>query len=174
MNTLACQILAAVGTLDKSVSADGNHATADEFLAAFDTFVQAVRRARGAPARGGERELTLSQYALVAGLSERRGARVRELARDAGITASTATRILDALERRDIVRRDRAAEDRRAVTVTLTDHGRELLSEQDGWVRARTLSFYDGLPGDERLMVANLLFRLSSLIDELAAGPGAC
>lgn len=144
---------------------------AAEFLAAFDTFVQAVRRARGAPAQGGERELTLSQYALLGGLAERREARVRELARQAGITASTATRILDALERREIVRRDRADEDRRAVTVTLTDHGRQLLNEQDGWVRARTLGFYDGLPEHEREMIADLLVRLATLIDELAAGP---
>jgi DNA-binding MarR family transcriptional regulator len=152
------------------VSFDGDHAAANEFLAAFDTFVQAVRRARGAPARGGERELTLSQYALLSGLG-RHGARVRELARGAGITASTATRILDALERREIVRRNRAAEDRRAVTVTLTDHGRALLSEQDGWVRARTLGFYENLPEHERNMVPDLLIRLAGLIDDLAAGP---
>jgi DNA-binding MarR family transcriptional regulator len=156
------------------VSVNGDQAPAREFLAAFDTFVQAVRRARGAPARGGERELTLSQYALLSGLGERRAARVRELANGAGITASTATRILDALERREIVRRDRAHEDRRAVTVTLTDHGRALLAEQDGWVRTRTLGFYEGLPPDEREMVPDLLVRLAGLIDELAAGPGAC
>jgi DNA-binding MarR family transcriptional regulator len=152
------------------VSVNGNQDAA-EFLAAFDTFVQAVRRARGAPAQGGERELTLSQYALLGGLAERREARVRELARQAGITASTATRILDALERREIVRRDRADEDRRAVTVTLTDHGRQLLSEQDGWVRARTLGFYEGLPNQERELVPDLLVRLAGLIDELAGGP---
>jgi DNA-binding MarR family transcriptional regulator len=155
------------------MSVNGDHAAAD-FLAAFDTFVQAVRRARGAPARGGERELTLSQYALLAGLAEREAARVRELAVEAGITASTATRILDALERRDIVRRDRADEDRRAVTVTLTDHGRTLLAEQDGWVRTRTLGFYEALPADEREMVPDLLVRLAGLIDELAAGPSGC
>jgi DNA-binding MarR family transcriptional regulator len=156
------------------MSVNGDHAAAD-FLAAFDTFVQAVRRARGAPARGGERELTLSQYALLGGLASRDGgARVRELAGQAGITASTATRILDALERREIVRRDRADEDRRAVTVTLTDRGRTMLAEQDDWVRARTLGFYEGLPADEREMVPDLLARLAALIDELAAGPGGC
>ena len=52
------------------------------------------------------------------------------------------------------------------------DHGRQLLNEQDGWVRARTLGFYDGLPDHEREMVSDLLVRLAGLIDELAAGPG--
>jgi MarR family transcriptional regulator, organic hydroperoxide resistance regulator len=144
---------------------------AEEFLTAFDTFVQAVRRARGAPAQGGERALTLSQYALLSGLSDRADARVRELAAEAGVTASTATRILDALDRRGIVRRHRTDEDRRVVTVTLTELGRELLTEQDEWLQARQLAFHAALPEHERRLTPDLLGRLASLIDELAAGP---
>ena len=144
---------------------------AEEFLAAFDTFVQAVRRARGAPAQGGDRALTLSQYALLSGLAGRDEARVRELAAQAGVTASTATRILDVLERREIVRRDRADEDRRAVTVTLTPLGRELLIEQDTWLQDRQVVFHAALPEHERRLAPDLLVRLAALIDELAAGP---
>jgi DNA-binding MarR family transcriptional regulator len=144
---------------------------AEEFLGAFDTFVQAVRRARGAPAQGGDRALTLSQYALLSGLADRDEARVQELAALAGVTASTATRILDVLERREIVRRDRADEDRRAVAVTLTPLGRELLTEQDSWLQDRQLAFHARLPDDERRLAPDLLVRLATLIDELAAGP---
>jgi DNA-binding MarR family transcriptional regulator len=144
---------------------------AEEFLDAFDLFVQAVRRARGAPAQGGDRALTLSQYALLGGLSDRRDASVRELAAEAGVTASTATRILDALERRGIVSRCRADEDRRVVTITLTPLGRELLTEQDEWLQGRQLAFHAALPEDERRLTPDLLTRLASLIDELAAGP---
>ncbi len=144
---------------------------AEEFLAAFDLFVQAVRRARGAPAQGGDRALTLSQYALLSGLSNRSDARVRELAAEAGVTASTATRILDALERRGIVRRRRTDADRRAVSVTLTRLGRDLLNEQDEWLQARQLAFHAALPEDERRLTPDLLVRLAALIDELAAGP---
>lgn len=144
---------------------------AQEFLAAFETFVQAVRRARGAPAQGGERALTLSQYGLLTPLSQRSSAPVRELAAEAGVTASTATRILDTLERRGIVRRRRTDEDRRIVIVTLTTLGAELLCEQDGWVQARELAFHDGLPAHERRLAPDLLIRLAGLIDELAAGP---
>jgi DNA-binding MarR family transcriptional regulator len=144
---------------------------AAEFLAGFDTFVQAVRRARGARAQGGERALTLSQYALLSGLADRTDARVRELASKAGVTASTATRILDALERRGIISRAPADDDRRAVTVTLTELGRELLNEQDDWLRAHQLDFYERLPPGERELAPHLLVRLAALIDELAAGP---
>jgi DNA-binding MarR family transcriptional regulator len=140
-----------------------------QFLAAFDTFVQAVRRARGAPAQNDA--LTLSQYALLSGLDRRRGARVRDLAAYAGITPSTATRILDALERRRIVERKRTSADRRTVTIKLTPQGRRLLEEQDAWLVDRQVAFYDSLPPDEKALAPDLLARLAALIDELASGP---
>jgi DNA-binding MarR family transcriptional regulator len=143
---------------------------AAEFLAAFDAFAQAVRRARGAPAQADEQSLTLSQYGLLQGLAGRDGARVRELAGEAGIAPSTATRILDALERREIVRRSRADEDRRGVTITLTGLGEQLLGSQHEWLRGRQRAFYAGLPADERGLVPDLLLGLAALIDELAAG----
>jgi DNA-binding MarR family transcriptional regulator len=142
----------------------------DEFLSAFDAFAQAVRRARGAPAQAGEQALTLSQYGLLQGLAGRECARVRELAAEAGIAASTATRILDALERRGIVQRMRVDEDRRGVTITLTPLGQEQLEAQHQWLRGRQRAFYFGLPPDERALAPDLLLRLAHLIDELAAG----
>jgi DNA-binding MarR family transcriptional regulator len=143
----------------------------DEFLAAFDAFAQAVRRARGASVQNGDGDLTLSQYALLAPLVDRTGARVRELAIDAGVTAPTATRILDVLERRGIVRRARSAADRRGVTVTLTNEGREVLTGQAQWLRSRQQAFFESLPPGERERAPDLLMRLAGLIDELAAGP---
>jgi len=146
-------------------------ARVEEFLVSFDAFAQAVRRARGAQAQDREETLTLSQYALLQALAGRDGARVRELAGEAGIMPSTATRILDALERRAIVSRARSEDDRRGVTVRLTDLGRETFCSQDAWLRARQRAFYDGLPPIERELVPDLLIRLAGLIDELATGP---
>jgi DNA-binding MarR family transcriptional regulator len=141
----------------------------ETFLLCFDALAQAVRRARGGSARDGA--LTLSQYGLLQALSERQAARVRDLADEAGVAPSTATRILDALERRAIVRRTRAAEDRRGVSVSLTDEGRATLNSQDAWMRGRQRAFYDALPAVERELAPDLLVRLAALIDELAAGP---
>jgi DNA-binding MarR family transcriptional regulator len=142
----------------------------DSFVAAFDAFSQAIRRARGAGADhpGG---LTFSQYALLRTLAGRDGARVSDLAGQAAVTPSTATRILDALERRAIVCRTRLAHDRRGVTVTLTDTGRAALHRQDAWMQGRQRAFYAGLPEQERALAPDLLLRMSALIDELAAGP---
>jgi DNA-binding MarR family transcriptional regulator len=142
----------------------------DQFLVAFDAFAQAVRRARGAAPQSDDPSLTLSQYGLLQGLSDRRAARVQELATEAGIAPSTATRILDALERRGIVTRRRSDEDRRAVTVSLTRVGQELLDNHHEWIRGRQLAFYEGLPCAEQELAPDLLLRLAALIDELAAG----
>ncbi len=144
----------------------------DEFLEAFDAFARAIRRARGTtqPDRNGA--LTLSQYAILQALTEREHARMSDLAAEAGIAPSTATRILDALERRAIVTRVRSPEDRRGVTVSLTAFGRNALQAQDAWLRGRQLAFFAGLPVHEQELAPDLLVRLAALIDELAAGPG--
>jgi DNA-binding MarR family transcriptional regulator len=108
---------------------------------------------------------------LIEPLGDGEERRVSELAEAAGITASTATRILDALERRGIVSRTASVADRRAIAVTLTSEGRRLFSSQRGWVRERERALYDGLPPSERPIAARGLVRLADLIDELAAGP---
>jgi DNA-binding MarR family transcriptional regulator len=146
-------------------------ASAEDFLVAFETMAQAVRRARGAVAQDAPGRLTLSQYSLLLPLSESDTARVSDLAAGAGIAPSTASRILDALERRAIVRRTRSEEDRRGVTVTLTEHGRAALGQQHEWIRGRQLDFFEELPAEERLLVSDLLVRLAALIDELSCGP---
>ena len=143
----------------------------DDFLTGFDALAQAVRRARGASGHRADGGLTLSQYGLLEGLAGRRAARVQELAATAGISPSTATRILDALERRGIVRRTRSTMDRRAVAVSLTELGAELLHAEQDWLRGRQRAFYASLPAGEQELAPDLLVRLATLIDELAAGP---
>ncbi len=156
------------GSASRSSAGDPS---AEQFLDAFDSFVQAVRRARGASSAERGRSLTLSQYGLLQPLADTDGARVRELAEQAGIAPSTATRILDALERRGIVDRRPSSGDRRGVRITLTRAGREVLYDEDEWMRARERDFYAQLPRDERRLATDLLQRLATLIDELAAGP---
>jgi DNA-binding MarR family transcriptional regulator len=148
-------------------------AGAEDFFDGFDTLAQAIRRARGASTQTADDLLTFSQYALLQSLVDADTARVSDLAAGAGVTPSTATRILDALERRRIVRRDRSPDDRRGVTVTLTRLGRRTLDRQAAWMRARQRAFYEQLPETERELVGDVLIRLAALIDELAAGPDA-
>lgn len=146
---------------------------APEFLAAFEAFAQAVRRARGATSLDDAARLTLSQYSLLQSLSSGPGARVSDLAAGAGIAPSTASRIIDGLERRAIVRRTPSPVDRRGVVVSLTDEGRDVLRHQDEWMRRRQSEFFAELPEGEQAVVSDLLVRLAALIDDLSAGPDA-
>src|SRR5580698_10390054 len=135
-----------------------------EFVDAFDTFARAVRRARGAPPIDAGKALTLSQYGLLEVLADRETARVAELALEAGVQPPTASRILDALERRGVIERTRDPGDRRAVTVTLTHGGRQLLESQQRWVRERRRAFVLALPEEQRSLVPALLHGLADLI----------
>jgi DNA-binding MarR family transcriptional regulator len=152
------------------ISASRRKGSVDQFLGAFDSFARAVRRARGARANDPDGGLTLSQYGLLEPLADRAGARVSELAEEAGIAPSTASRILDALERRGIVARRRDAGDRRGVAIALTPKGERVLCSEHEWLRARQRDFYASLPAEEQVLAPDLLLRLAALIDELAAG----
>jgi MarR family transcriptional regulator, organic hydroperoxide resistance regulator len=144
---------------------------AEDFVDALNAFARAVRRARGASTGAGDRGLTLSQFNLLEPLVERGEASVRGLADAAGVSAPTATRTLDPLERAGIVRRRRSAPDRRVVTVSLTPSGRDLLAGQRAWIAERQHALYASLAPGERASAAPLLNRLAVLVDELSAGP---
>jgi DNA-binding MarR family transcriptional regulator len=162
--------------VDEHADAPGERAGASDeraFLEAFDSLTRAIRRARGASATPGGLQLTLSQYGLLQPLGESSESRIGELAQAAGITASTATRILDALERRGIVSRVRATSDRRAVAVRLTPQGEVALGRHRAWVQDREREFYAGLDSAERAVAPDLLNKLAGLIDALAAAAPA-
>ncbi len=154
-----------------AIASQPHSAEVDDFLDALDCLAQAVRRARGARSPGSDAQLTLSQYGLLLPLAEQAEARIRDLAEAAGITAPTATRILDALERGGIVQRKPASDDRRAISVTLTERGRAALETRHAWIRERQRAFYATLDPAEHEIAPALLRGVAELIDELAAGP---
>jgi DNA-binding MarR family transcriptional regulator len=163
-------MLVAIVTCVRAFEEIGGGTGTDSFHDAFDALARAIRRARGAPVRDAE-DLSLSQYALVRALAEHSNLRMGDLAESAAISPSTATRILDTLERRALIRRGRAPGDRRVVTVALTDRGRQALERRDLWLRGRQQAFFAALPDSQRALAPDLLRRLAVLIDELATGP---
>src|SRR4051794_30349069 len=95
----------------------------DAFIDAFDDFARAAKRARHRQSAG-DGDLTIAQYGLLAPLLDAAEAPgVRELAEAAGVSSPTATRMLDGLERRGLVVRERSERDRRAVHLSLTPAG---------------------------------------------------
>src|SRR5271156_797607 len=70
-----------------------------------------------------DQDLTFSQWTVLMALRESRASTATELARDICHDAGSLTRIIDELERRDLVARQRSETDRRLVALTLTPRG---------------------------------------------------
>lgn len=71
------------------------------------------------------------------------------------------TRLLDRLEEKDLIRRDRGAEDRRCVLCSITERGLKLLSKLDNAVAAVNERALTELTKDEAQRLSELLGRIS-------------
>ena len=74
-----------------------------------------------------EAHLTLPQLAVLRSLRDAGPQLAGHLAETAGLSAASATRLLDRLEERGLVRRHRDRDDRRCVEIQLTAQGRHLV-----------------------------------------------
>ncbi len=72
--------------------------------------------------------LTSAQLWAVAELARRPGQRVSEIAGAMSIHPSTASNLLDKLEKKGLVRKERQSDDQRVVRLTLTEQGRQTLA----------------------------------------------
>src|SRR3979409_628902 len=132
----------------------------DAFVAAFDDFARAAKRARARVVRAARR--TPSRFALRSPLLDAGSALgLRELAGAAGVSSPTATRMLDGLQVRGLVTRERSAEDRRAVCLALTAEGAAAVREFRERMLARRRALFDQLAPGERRAAAEGLARLA-------------
>jgi len=74
-------------------------------------------------------DLTNAQWIPLFKLSIGQASTAAELARECRLDAGAMTRMLDRMEAKGLLRRERSAADRRIVTITLTDAGREAARE---------------------------------------------
>ncbi|MFB8084986.1 MarR family winged helix-turn-helix transcriptional regulator [Streptomyces sp. NPDC055992] len=102
----------------------------------------AFRRKRGREQSSGT-SVSGTQLRALDRLADEGSATARQLAEYADVTPATMTGLLDTLEARGMIRRERSLTDRRAIQVVLTDHGREMTAEaqkrwQERWQQAMT------------------------------------
>jgi len=140
---------------------------ATEFTEALHDFFQAARRARGRAARDPSPDgVSLAQYHLLEPLAG--GPRTnRELAELAGISAPTATRMIDGLLQRGLVTRVEDPIDRRAVVISLSAAGRAAVERKEGEYDAVRTRIAAALEPHEQELAADLLRRLAAVIEEL-------
>jgi MarR family transcriptional regulator, organic hydroperoxide resistance regulator len=149
------------------VSSPNHDDALEAFAASLEELFRSVQQATGRGVPGGQTELTLSQFWVMDAVADE-PVIVSAVARAARIAVPTATRALNALERRGFVERRRdAGDDGRLVTVALTPRGKAVLDEKRAWIRMRQREIFDGLTAPERRTAARMLREIARQIDEL-------
>jgi DNA-binding MarR family transcriptional regulator len=114
-----------------------------------DAFIAASRALVAVAARSladlGE-EVTLPQYRALVVLRTRGPQRAADLAGLLEVTPSTASRMIERLARKHLVRRVRAKDDRRTVRVHLTEAGQTVVAEVTDRRRAEIERILDHMP----------------------------
>lgn len=128
-------------------------ATVDAVLTASRTLVAVATRSLGAAAE----ETTIAQYRALVVLASRGPRRMVDLAEALDVAPSTAGRMCDRLVRKGLVRRHRARDDRRAVLVSVTPAGRQVVDEATSRRRALIAEILERLPAPAQQAVAQAL-----------------
>jgi DNA-binding MarR family transcriptional regulator len=102
-------------------------------------------------------DVTLAQYRALVELASRGPLRSADLALALHVDRSTATRMCDRLVRKRLVTRRRVDEDRRAVRISLTPAGRELVAEVSRRRRAEIGRIVKRMPASHREWVSDAL-----------------
>jgi DNA-binding MarR family transcriptional regulator len=107
-------------------------------------------------------ELTPPQAGVLRRLGQFPGQSQRGLADALGMHAPRLVALIDELEDRGLVARERDPDDRRNYAISLTDEGRRALAELARVAREHELAITAALDDDERVQLLELLRRLAN------------
>ena len=113
-----------------------------------------------------ETGLSMAQYIHLRCLREEGKLKQSELSGLLGIEKASSTRVLDELEKRDLITRNRSQSDRRVVHVDLTDSG---LRRIDGAMKSARLAADHASAGFEPDELGHLFAAMDKLLDNLAS-----
>jgi DNA-binding MarR family transcriptional regulator len=141
--------------------ADG--AAVDAVLTASRTLVAVATQSLGAAAE----DTTIAQYRALVVLASRGPQRMTGLAGALDVTPSTAGRMCDRLLRKGLIRRHRARADRRAVQVSITAAGRQVVDQATARRRALIAGILGRLPARQQSAVARALAAFAAAAGEI-------
>jgi DNA-binding MarR family transcriptional regulator len=139
----------------------------ERFIAAWERFGRAARRAQGRANQATDATLTHAQVLLVERLLDEPPMAVCQLAEAAGVAQPTATRMLTGLERDGVVRRRPDAGDRRVALMELTAKGLALVAEKRAQLMAIRRQIFASIPEHQRAQAGELLDRLAVAMEQL-------
>lgn len=118
-------------------------------------------------------QVTAPQLLLMQAIQRSGNAIIGKLAEDVSLSQATVTSILDRLEKRELVKRQRSDQDKRKVHVHLTATGQVLLDTAPTALQQQFVQRYDALPDWEQSMILSALQRIAQMMDagEIDASP---
>ncbi len=125
-------------------------------LRALDSNDRAIARSSG---------LSNAQMLVLHALADTGHEMPRDIARRLGVSQATVTALIDRLEARGLVRRERRQADRRMVWVILTEPGRALLDAAPDPLHDRFIRRFDALDDWEQAMLMAATERMGKLFD---------
>jgi len=117
--------------------------------------------------------MTAPQILLLQSVAALPGASVREIAADISLSQATVSTIIDRLEKRELLYRERSTRDKRVVHVRLTARGRELLEDAPTPLQDQLARQFAEVADWEQAMILSALQRVAQMMDaeELDAAP---
>ncbi|WP_246163586.1 MarR family winged helix-turn-helix transcriptional regulator [Oryzomonas sagensis] len=131
---------------------------------ALNTYTKLMRAAESVTSRVGRNmaaaDLTISQFGVLEALLHKGPLCQRDIAAKILKSTGNITLVIDNLEKRGLVRRERINEDRRYLTIQLTDQGLELIHEVFARVEAAIVAEMKVLTNDEQGALGTLCKKL--------------
>jgi len=131
---------------------------------ALNTYTKLMRAAESVTSRTSRpmlaADLTISQFGVLEALYHKGPLCQRDIAAKILKSTGNITMVIDNLEKRGLVRRERDSRDRRYLTVHLTDSGTELIAQVFVAVEASIVVEMSSLSGDEQELLGALCKRL--------------
>jgi MarR family transcriptional regulator, temperature-dependent positive regulator of motility len=155
------------------MSKDGNGDIAHDFLGSTHVFASAVEdilEKRVLDEIAG-RHLTLSQFKLLKMVALTDAHTISDVAMFLGVSNAAASKAVDKLVRRKLLRRAEGQPDRREIRLSLTGSSRRLLAAYEEKKERKLAQVFRGFPNDELRRAARLLDRLSAGLVDHDAGP---
>jgi DNA-binding MarR family transcriptional regulator len=118
--------------------------------------------------------LTGPQLVVMRTISAHRDITVGGVARQVSLSQATVTNIIDRLETRGLVQRVRSSQDKRKVTVSITESGQELLDKKPTFLQEKFIREFVQLQQWEQLQILSSLQRVATMMgaEEVHADPG--
>ncbi len=109
--------------------------------------------------------LTTPQILLLQTIRDKSDVTIGELANEVSLSQATVTTILDRLEKRELVYRERSSEDKRKVHAHLTDAGVNILKDAPIPLQEHFTRQFNALQQWEQTMIITALQRVAHMMD---------